>query len=279
MCNRLCWYFSFVHSGKQGSRWKWSRSCTEAINEFSPHAQSENILQTENEHLDRSGTVCASISVCDCLSSDPQISPANLKDGKSTRTLPIDHFFLAFSILGQAFSSHLSHVQLSQYPSLIIFSPPTMSCSCLSFLTSVFSQHLAAIFFSVMTCFSSSAAFLSHPPRFLFKEKPDSSPPGWWVKMSLFLDIWVITMKYAEPMNTHARRAVVNLIWFLVTSNSSEFFFDVLRSDVWRYHSGWVKAYVGPSFTNIFIAHTDPSPVISDPSRNFLEYHTFDGAV
>ena len=30
-------------------------------------------------------------------------------------------------------------------------------------------------------------------------------------------------MKYAEPMNTHTRRTVVNLIWILVASNGSEF--------------------------------------------------------
>lgn len=56
-------------------------------------------------------------------------------------------------------------------------------------------------------------------------------PLGQWEeKRSLFQTFWVITMKYAEPMNTRTLSSVVNLIWFLVASNCSEYFF--LRSAV-----------------------------------------------
>lgn len=48
---------------------------------------------------------------------------------------------------------------------------------------------------------------------------------------------------------------------------------------MWRYHSSGVKAYVGPSFTNSFIAHTDPLLSSLIPCSTFLQYRTFDGSV
>lgn len=118
-----------------------------------------------------------------------------------------------------------------------------------------------------MTCFSSSSAFWVSVLAF-FSGKPESSPQGWWVKMSLFSDIWVITMKYAEPMNTHTHRTVVNLIWILIVSNSSEF---LLMSTVrhvkvplkWSYGLCWTV------FHKQFHCSHWSSPVVSDPLLNF----------
>lgn len=127
---------------------------------------------------------------CDCLSSDPHISPANLKDGKSNLKLQ--------SIISSSTSSSLlffcqALVSPTLHPLLIvsstipkcpmptyscqlafisIFCPSIMSCFYFPFLTSFFSStktHLAAIFFSVMKRFSSSSVS-SHPPCFLFRK-------------------------------------------------------------------------------------------------------------
>lgn len=143
MCNRLCWHFSFVHSGKQGSQWKWSHSCTEAINEFSPPCPIweyplgwKRVLGSILNSLSLRLSVCVRVCVCDRLSGDPEISPANPRDGKGNRTLlstlsssipspPFRHWSL-FSHLCTLFPFPGSYLLLSPYPTFPSFHRPSV---------------------------------------------------------------------------------------------------------------------------------------------------------
>lgn len=187
MCNRLCWYFSFVHSGetrqvvKMKSFMYWSNKWI-----CSPCPIWEYPLDWKWALGSILDCVCVCVSAgSDCLSSDPHISPADLKDGKA-----ILNFYRSF--LRQPFPLFCSSVKLSSlavlHPFLVIsptISPctiPISSCQVPSFFhflsfnnvmflflsphLSVFyfaKTHLAAIFFSVMKRFSSSLESPSLP--------------------------------------------------------------------------------------------------------------------
>lgn len=125
---------------------------------------------------------CVNPCVCGCdyLPDDPRISPANLNDGKGNHTSINDFFFnLLYSLVSvwSHFPSSLSffHTQfqplLSQYPSFFILYPATVSCLCLSFLTSISpwkTRRLGSHFLHCHDMFFFSV--LSHTPRFLFRE-------------------------------------------------------------------------------------------------------------
>lgn len=124
---------------------------------------------------------CVCVCGCDYLPSDPRISHPNLNNGKGNHTSSNDFFFnLLYSLVSvwthfpsflSCFFTLNSCLLLSQYPSFFILYPAIMSCfyvspSSLPFLPQKLA-HLAAIFFTVMTCFSS---VLSHTPRFFFRK-------------------------------------------------------------------------------------------------------------
>lgn len=123
--------------------------------------------------------------------------------------------------------SHLSstQIQLPRFPittpsSFVSHLPSSHSVILLSFLKNTLGSHF-------LVCHDMPPPPHTHAFWVIlfasFSGKPDSYPWGWWVKMSLFSDIWVITMKYAEPMNTHTRGAALNLISFHFASKCWEF--------------------------------------------------------
>ena len=161
------------------------------------------------------------------------------------------------------FSSSNNHFLLSQPLSPPLhFYPSTMSLYQ--------SSHLSAILFSVKRFFFSSSPPFSLTLFFFSEGHHIHLLQGSSVEMSQLSDIWVITMKYAEPMNTLAGTTVVNLISFLLILNPPEFpLISLVRCmKVPREGSSglcWTGSQTPPLLTLIH----------SDPWLDFLEHPLF----